>query len=102
MLFHGCQHLLETHWFEEKILDAANRHGKGMFCQGKFKKRARRYQRIKKMRGRGVRRISAVNVHGGLEGIIAVDDLIDLLAEQMADLAALITTEQRWESQKRS
>ena len=57
---------------------------------------------IKRMRGKGVRRIPVVNSAGGLEGIIAVDDLVDLLAEQMADLVGLITTEQRHERQKRS
>ena len=57
---------------------------------------------IKRMRGKGVRRIPVVNSAGGLEGIIAVDDLVDLLAEQMADLVGLITTEQRHEHQNRS
>ena len=57
---------------------------------------------VKRMRGKGVRRIPVVNSAGGLEGIIAVDDLVDLLAEQMADLVALITTEQRHEQRNRS
>ncbi|MEA3546858.1 MAG: CBS domain-containing protein [Thermodesulfobacteriota bacterium] len=57
---------------------------------------------IKQMRGKGVRRIPVVNSAGGLEGIIAVDDLVDLLAEQMADLVALITNEQRHERRNRS
>jgi len=57
---------------------------------------------VKLMRGKGVRRIPVVNSTGGLEGIIAVDDLIDLLAEQVADLVALITTEQRHERRNRS
>ena len=57
---------------------------------------------IKRMRGKGVRRIPVVNSDGGLEGIIAVDDLVDLLAEQMTDLVGLITTEQRHERQNRS
>ena len=57
---------------------------------------------IKRMRGKGVRRIPVVNSAGGLEGIIAVDDLVDLLAEQMTDLVGLITTEQRHERQNRS
>lgn len=57
---------------------------------------------IKRMRGKGVRRVPVVNSAGGLEGIIAVDDLVDLLAEQVADLVGLITTEQRHERQNRS
>ena len=56
---------------------------------------------VKRMRGRGVRRIPVVNAQGGLEGIIAVDDLVDLLAEQMADLVALISSEQRQEQKNR-
>lgn len=56
---------------------------------------------VKRMRGRGVRRIPVVNGQGGLEGIIAVDDLVDLLAEQMADLVALISSEQRHEQKNR-
>ncbi|WP_028584796.1 CBS domain-containing protein [Desulfogranum mediterraneum] len=57
---------------------------------------------VKRMRGRGVRRIPVVNPQGGLEGIIAVDDLVDLLAEQLTDLVALISREQRLEEQHRS
>ena len=56
---------------------------------------------VKRMRGRGVRRIPVVNAQGGLEGIIAVDDLVDLLAEQMAELVALISSEQRQEQKNR-
>ena len=57
---------------------------------------------IKRMRGKGVRRIPVVNSAGGLEGIIAVDDLVDLLAEQLTDLVDLISTEQRLERRKRA
>ncbi|MCK5227913.1 MAG: CBS domain-containing protein [Desulfobulbaceae bacterium] len=56
---------------------------------------------VKRMRSKGVRRIPVVNQRGSLEGIITVDDLVDLLAEQIADLAALITTEQRQERRNR-
>lgn len=57
---------------------------------------------VKRMRGKGVRRIPVVNCRGGLEGILAVDDLIDLLAEQVNDLVALIRCEQRQERSKRT
>ncbi len=56
---------------------------------------------VKRMRARGVRRIPVINAQGGLEGIIAVDDLVDFFAEQMADLVALISTEQRQEQKNR-
>lgn len=55
---------------------------------------------IKLMRGRGVRRVVVVNKQGSLEGIIAVDDLIDLLAEQMKDIVSLISCEQKKEQRK--
>ena len=55
---------------------------------------------IKLMRGKGVRRVPVVNKQGGLEGIIAVDDLIDLLAEQMQDIVSLISCGQKKEQQK--
>ena len=53
------------------------------------------------MRDRGVRRVPVVNEQGGLEGIISVDDIIDLLAELLSDLAGLITREQKRESKTR-
>lgn len=57
---------------------------------------------IKRMRHKGVRRIPVVNDRGGLEGILSVDDLIDLLSEQLTDLARLVMGEQpQRESEKR-
>lgn len=56
---------------------------------------------IKQMRSSGVRRIPVVNSRGGLEGIVAVDDLIELLSEQMADLVQLILRGQDIEYEKR-
>lgn len=52
---------------------------------------------LKKMRSFGVRRIPVVNGSGGLEGILAVDDIIELLAGTLSDLAGLITREQNRE-----
>jgi len=56
---------------------------------------------IKRMLHKGVRRIPVVNDRGGLEGILAVDDLIDLLSEQLTDLARLVMGGQQRESEKR-
>ena len=39
------------------------------------------------MRNKGVRRVPVVNDVGGLEGILTVDDLLELLAEELAALA---------------
>ncbi|MDF1578183.1 MAG: CBS domain-containing protein [Desulfurivibrionaceae bacterium] len=55
---------------------------------------------VKLMRARGVRRVPVINKQGVLEGIIAVDDLIELLAEQMNDLANLIGRERKREEHK--
>ena len=55
---------------------------------------------VKRMREKGVRRIPVVNEDESLEGILRVDDLIDLLAEQVNDLVGLITHEQLREREK--
>ncbi len=52
---------------------------------------------MERMRDKGVRRIPVVNRHGGLEGIFAVDDLIELIAEQLSDLVRLFGRELKHE-----
>ena len=42
------------------------------------------------MRQQRVRRVPVVDAHGRLEGIIALDDLLPLLADQLGDLAEAI------------
>ena len=49
---------------------------------------------IHKMRSRGVRRMPIVNLAGDLVGIVSVDDLIEILAEELSELARLIAREQ--------
>ncbi|MBN2808093.1 MAG: CBS domain-containing protein [Deltaproteobacteria bacterium] len=39
------------------------------------------------MRWKGIRRIPVINADGSLEGIVAFDDLLELLAEELAMLA---------------
>lgn len=56
---------------------------------------------VKLMRAKGVRRVPVVDRAGALVGIIAVDDLLDLLAEQVADLARLVQREQVRERERR-
>jgi CBS domain-containing protein len=56
---------------------------------------------IKLMRDKGVRRIPVVNEKGGLEGLLSVDDILELLAEQLTDLVSLIGKEQSRESKLR-
>jgi CBS domain-containing protein len=49
---------------------------------------------IHKMRINGIRRMPVIDREGGLVGIIAVDDLIQLLSREMNELAKLISREQ--------
>ena len=57
---------------------------------------------VQRMRIHGVRRVPVVNTHGGLEGIIAVDDVLGLLAEQVSGLADLVRIELQHERTLRS
>jgi len=56
---------------------------------------------IQRMRGRGVRRVPVTDRNGALAGILAVDDLIDLVAEQLGDLVQLIGNERQREQKRR-
>ena len=52
------------------------------------------FETIQHMRLHGVRRLPVVDGAGGLKGIVSVDDLIQLLAEEMMELGKLISKEQ--------
>jgi len=52
------------------------------------------------MRDRGVRRLPVVNKQGSLEGIVTVDDVIDIIAELIKDIVCLIGSEQKKEQRK--
>ncbi len=57
---------------------------------------------LERMRDRGIRRAPVVNEHGGLVGIIAVDDMIELIAEQLLDVVTLMGRGDRRERRQRS
>lgn len=59
------------------------------------------FETMQQMRAHGIRRMPVVNEGGGLVGIISIDDLIQLLAEEMNELAKLISPEQAREVQVR-
>jgi CBS domain-containing protein len=44
---------------------------------------------LQRMRAQGVRRIPVVNAQGGLEGILTVDDLLELFSEELINLAKI-------------
>ena len=54
---------------------------------------------IRLMRLHGIRRISVVSPDGGLVGIMAADDVLDLLAEELSELAKVAPREQAGEAQ---
>lgn len=56
---------------------------------------------IKLMRSKGVRRLPVVNAEGALIGVFALDDLVELFAEQLTSLAVLIAHEQKQERVRR-
>jgi len=53
------------------------------------------------MRQKGLRRLPVVDRAGGLVGLVAADDLLELLAEEMGGLAAIVAREQRRETEQR-
>lgn len=57
---------------------------------------------VKEMRLKGVRRMPVVNDQGALVGIVTLDDLIDLFAEQLRDLADLVGRERSREENIRN
>ena len=59
------------------------------------------WETLQRMRRKGVRRIPVVNEREGLVGIFTLDDMLDLLADEMKELAALIRREQEHEREAR-
>ena len=49
---------------------------------------------IHKMRAKGVRRMPIVSERGDLVGVVSVDDVIELLAEELSEVSKLIAREQ--------
>ena len=54
------------------------------------------------MRAEGVRRLPVVDATGALVGIVSADDLLELVAEEVSGLAAMLGREFRREREERS
>jgi CBS domain-containing protein len=52
------------------------------------------FDTLRLMRGRGIRRVPVRAADGTLAGIVTVDDLLEIVAEQLNDLVRAIATEQ--------
>ncbi len=59
------------------------------------------FEAIRYMRDKGVRRLPVVDKQGGLIGILTLDDLIGLLAEELNELARLMERERKKEATNR-
>jgi len=59
------------------------------------------FETLRLMRERGIRRVPVVDDKGVLAGIIALDDFLELLAEQMSELAKVLRSEQAYEARMR-
>ena len=60
------------------------------------------FETMRYMRTRGVRRLPVVSAQGVLIGIVTLDDLLELLAEEMNELAKLVSKERMHEKLSRS
>jgi CBS domain-containing protein len=52
------------------------------------------FDAVQRMRNKGVRRMPIVDANNDLVGIVSIDDIIEILAEEMNQLAHLISREQ--------
>lgn len=59
------------------------------------------FEALRYMRDKGVRRMPVVDRDDGLVGILTLDDLLSLLAEEMTELAKLVSHERQREAASR-
>ncbi|HEY8037465.1 MAG TPA: CBS domain-containing protein [Methylobacter sp.] len=60
------------------------------------------FETIRLMRSKGIRRIPVVNQEKGLVGIVTADDMLDILAEEITELAKVAPREQEHEAKIRA
>lgn len=56
---------------------------------------------LQRMRSHGIRRMPVVDEEGALVGLVAFDDLLEFLSDELAELTALVSREQRQEAVRR-
>ncbi|MEQ1743142.1 MAG: CBS domain-containing protein [Candidatus Nitrotoga sp.] len=56
------------------------------------------FEAIQYMRQKSVRRLPIVNEDGGMIGILTLDDLLELLSEELLEIAKLVRNEQQKET----
>jgi signal-transduction protein with cAMP-binding, CBS, and nucleotidyltransferase domain len=59
------------------------------------------FETIQYMRDQGVRRLPVVGQEGQLIGILALDDLLELISEELSELSHLVKNEERRERRTR-
>jgi CBS domain-containing protein len=59
------------------------------------------FDALQLMRRRGIRRVPVVGADGALVGIVTVDDLLEIVAEQLDDIVRAIASEQAQERRAR-
>jgi signal-transduction protein with cAMP-binding, CBS, and nucleotidyltransferase domain len=60
------------------------------------------FDTAQRMRARGVRRVPVISETGALIGILALDDMLELLSEELSLLAKLTSRESEQEQKKRT
>jgi CBS domain-containing protein len=58
-------------------------------------------QALKLMRTRGIRRLPVVSADGRLEGLVAFDDILEVMSEELGELVSLVAREQKRERELR-
>ena len=56
---------------------------------------------LRLMRGHGVRRVPVITTSGALAGIVTIDDVLDIIAEEIGDIVRAIARERGRESSAR-
>lgn len=59
------------------------------------------FETVRLMRAEALRRVPVVDADGSLAGIVSLDDVVELMAEELGDLATLIRQERRKEADVR-